>query len=109
MIKYWLPAFFLITALMVGTENTYAALLDPTKPVDFSAREGNGFVLSAIVIASDHRLAVINGKIVHVGDEVNGAKVTAINKDTVAIDGPDGKHSLVLIDLFSTGPVKIAK
>jgi hypothetical protein len=42
-----------------------------------------GFIVKSIVFSADNPTAVINGQIVKVGQTVNGAAVTKINKDSV--------------------------
>jgi Type II secretion system protein B len=79
---------------------SYADLIDPTKPPDLS-QTGN-LVLSAIMISPEHRLAVINGKILHEGDMINGLKVISITPNTVDLASSQEKLTLVLL----TSPVK---
>ena len=49
---------------------------------DFTPGFG-GFVVKSIVFSEDNPTAVINGQIVRVGQAINGATVTKINKDSV--------------------------
>lgn len=81
-----------------------AGLPDPTKPPE-TAQTGGAMVLSAIMISAQNRLAVINGTIVHVGDEFSGMKVQAIESNRVVMEGPQGKTNLVLL----TNPRKEVK
>jgi hypothetical protein len=104
----WGYSLFLFTAMTLWAQGAYADLVDPTKPPNLSTIRDN-FTLTAIMISPDHRLAVINGKIVHVGDQLDTIRVTAINENNVEIDGPNGKVRLVLDDLFAGRPVKISK
>jgi hypothetical protein len=62
-------------------------------------------VLSAIVISAQNRLAVINGTVVHVGDEFSGMKVQTIESNRVVMQGPQGQTNLVLM----TNPSKEVK
>jgi hypothetical protein len=111
MTRNWLSIIVLLfTASGLGSECIYAAIVDPTKPPNFSvAAHDNTFVLTAILIAPNHRMAVINGKILHVGDLINGAKVIDIKETNVDIEGPHGKASLVMADYSLAKPVKNAK
>jgi len=54
------------------------------------------FVLNAIVIARDRRIAVINGLSKKIGDEILGEHVTVIHENTVQLEGPSGKITLFL-------------
>ena len=78
----------------------FADLIDPTKPPDIT--QAGGLVLSAIMISPDHKLAVINGTIVHEGDTINGMKVTYIAPNSVDLVNAQEKVTLVLL----TNPVK---
>ena len=91
-------AFIFFMVLFPST--SFAELKDPTRPQDLqSVSHAGTLVLNAIMIGPSHRLAVIDDKIVHEGDEFDGIKVTAIHKDSVDLDGADGK---VTIPLFAT-------
>jgi hypothetical protein len=48
-----------------------------------SASGFGGFLVKSIVFSADNPTAVINGQIVKVGQTINGATVTKINKDSV--------------------------
>jgi hypothetical protein len=78
----------------------FADLIDPTKPPDLT--QAGGLLLSAIMISPDHKLAVINGTIVHEGDTINGMKVTSIDPNSVDLVSSQEKLTLVLL----TGSVK---
>ncbi len=78
----------------------YADLIDPTKPPDIS--QSGSLVLSAIMISPEHKLAVINGKILHEGDMINGLKIISITTNSVDLASPQEKLTLVLL----TSPVK---
>lgn len=78
-----------------------AALQDPTRPVAVEQQQMQAqhseAVLSAIIISADSRIAVINGRIFHVGDELDNMKVIAINPTTVEIERPSGRQILTLL------------
>ncbi len=106
--KYWIKTslFVLLLSSAVHAEG----LIDPTKPSNFTnAAPNNSFVLSAIMISTDNRLAVINGKIHHVGDQFDGAKIISIDKNVVSIDSPNGNFILMLRDKSQTPKVRISK
>jgi hypothetical protein len=74
---------------------TYADLQDPTQPPDIN--QAGSMVLTAVIISPGHSLAVINGKIVHLGEMINGMKVTSIKPNSVDLESPQEKETLVLI------------
>ena len=74
-----------------------ATLEDPTRPPGWTppARNGAtavrspeapGFVVSMLKLSATLRLAVVNGRSVREGDEVDGATVTAIDAGGVTLD-----------------------
>jgi hypothetical protein len=78
----------------------FAEFRDPTRPpaniYGPTVVSPSLFVLNAIISASNRRIAVINGLSKKVGDEVLGEDITAINKNTVRLEGPSGKITLFL-------------
>ena len=77
-----------------GMQLAAAPLEDPTQPPDFVAGgNGNGskqaqepvWQVSSILISEDRRMAVVNGKTVWQGDEVDGARVIRISPTAVTL------------------------
>lgn len=95
MIKCPWMAVLLIMMINMWPTIAHADLVDPTKPPDLS-QEG-GLVLSAIMISSNHKLAVINGKILHEGDVINGLKIVNIAPNSVDLASPQEKITLLLL------------
>ena len=60
--------------------------------------------LNAVLISSDRRVAVINGRIYRVGDDVYGNKIASIDANSVQLDGAGGKITLFLFN----NPIKQA-
>ena len=59
-------------------------LPDPTRPSfasDTVVRTGVEFKVTAIFVSDQRRHAVINGQVVTIGDQVDGAKVIEIRED----------------------------
>jgi MSHA biogenesis protein MshK len=88
-------------ALAVGMAQVATAqtenLPDPTKPpAAFLHGEAapTGPVLQSVLIAPSHRLAVISGKTVYVGDSYEGAKVISIAENEVILQ--NGKSRQVM-------------
>ena len=70
-------------------------LVDPTRPPGWKSdavAEAPGrtppprFEVSLVKLSSSQRLAVINGRSVREGDEVDGARVVAIRRETVELE-----------------------
>lgn len=53
-------------------------------------------VVQGIVADPKQSWAIVNGKTVHVGDLVNGMRVTAIARSTITLAGKDGTNTLGL-------------
>ncbi len=76
----------------------YAMPVDPTRPFDISSsRHDSRLALSAIMIGSGKRIAVINGRIVHIGDQVGFAKVVSIEPNQVQLISSQGMETLTLL------------
>lgn len=75
------------------------ALRDPTEPqaID-SSGNGNLMAVKMIKLSPGDATANIGGKVVKVGDEVNGMKVVAIKRDAVSLRATD--NSLVLVPIY---------
>jgi len=79
---------------------------DPTEPFGFATEvidpkkqtASRDFVLSAILISEDNRIAVINNSVVKIGDEVGGEKVRSIESNEVKLMSKNGLKTLRLID-----------
>lgn len=93
---------------MLVTAN--AELPDPTRPATFfveeiepvyfeetEVKENINWKLSAVRISVEDRSAIINGKLVRVGDDVGPAKVIEINPLSVVINHEDKK---LIVRLF---------
>ena len=92
--RYIIAALFI--TLLTGI--TQAGLKDPTQPAAFvkSANLNTLYELSAIIIAPDRRIAVINGMPKKIGDAVLEQRIISIEENIVQLAGPDGKMTLFL-------------
>ena len=82
-----LPTIALLTAVFPAAQGD-ELLHDPTRPprVSVKAKQTTGrFAVSAIFVAGDRRVAVVNGEIAGVGDEIAGASVTGITQNAVTL------------------------
>jgi len=93
-----------------------AELPDPTRPTTFTVEEREPvffeeidfkvkikWKLSAIRISDKDRTAILNGKLVRVGDDIGPAKVLEIKPLSVVIDHEDQK---LIVRLFNTKVIK---
>lgn len=65
------------------------ALRDPTRPyspVKGVRASSPGFVVNAIIISPQRRVAIVNGRRVAVGGSLGGATVIAIEKDHLILE-----------------------
>ncbi len=79
-----------IIGLLVATSVEARDFRDPTRPysppVVARAAVAKSFVVNAIFVSSRRQIAVINGQRVAVGDVVDGATVTRIEKHAITLD-----------------------
>jgi hypothetical protein len=79
-----------ITGMAIaGTQASAADLRDPMRPANAPAavmsRPGAlaPLQLQAVMTTGASRIAIVNGKVVHVGDKVSGALITEISSDSI--------------------------
>lgn len=75
---------------MLVMPDAVAALRDPTMPYANASTEGtssneDSYVLQSILISPMRKLAMINGKLVGVGSEIQGARILVISKNHVVL------------------------
>ena len=64
-------------------------LRDPTRPYtarELTAATAPHFVVNAIIISSERRVAIVNGRRVGIGDKVGNATVIAIEKERMILE-----------------------
>ena len=75
--------------LFTSTVSADVGLSDPTRPADYSAavsvsqvkpKKRDEFSLNAIRISDEDRSAIVNGRLVRVGDDIGTAKVKKLIK-----------------------------
>jgi len=82
-----LPTIALLTAVLPAAQGD-ELLRDPTRPPQVrekAKQRAAPFAVSAIFVAGERRVAVVNGQIAGVGDEVAGASVTNITPNAVTL------------------------
>jgi len=94
--RAWLYRLFLVISLLGGFGQAIladAVLRDPTKPLtaaDINVESNNsGLAVMMIRLGGDGAAANVNGKMVKVGDEINGARVVAIASTAVEFQAVD--------------------
>jgi len=65
-------------------------------PTAFIAGQAPNLTLNGVMYLKESPRAIINGNMVQEGDSVNGARVTAINKDNVRLDYNNAEITLKL-------------
>ena len=110
MIKNIISITFLSIPVLV-TANT--ELPDPTRPANYivesnepvsievfseSTKEQISWTLSAVRISDKDKTAIINGKLVREGDEIDQAKIVDIKSQSVVIDHENKK---LIVRLFN--------
>lgn len=89
-----------------------AELIDPTRPPGGAetapptrkAATRSGWTLESTLVATDRRVAVINGELVTEGESVGGARVVEIRKLEVLVQTPRGPVTLRLLpDILEVG------
>ena len=108
--------FFLLLLVLPLYVSGNAELPDPTRPATFIVEDSEpvfieeidvkgkiNWKLSAIRISTEDRTAIVNGKLVRVGDEIGPAKVLEINSLSVVIDHEDRK---LIVRLFNNKVIK---
>jgi MSHA biogenesis protein MshK len=95
---YWIIPLFLSGLMCLLPELSHADLRDPTRPPKIHLGVVNALVLKEIVISPNRSIAVINDRIVRIGDNIEDAKIIAIKANSVELDGPDGMIILELLN-----------
>ncbi|MGI9234666.1 MAG: hypothetical protein ACR2RD_13615 [Woeseiaceae bacterium] len=84
-----LVALAVLFALANGIAHAEEPLRDPTRPYTAAERARTAaprFVVNAIIISPERRVAIVNGRRVAVGGSIGGATVTAIEKDQLVLE-----------------------
>lgn len=85
----WLVALMLLVAMTSGVARAEEPLRDPTRPYTAAERVRTAaprYVVHAIIVSAERRVAIVNGRRVAVGGSIAGATVVAIEKDQLILD-----------------------
>jgi hypothetical protein len=96
--------------LMFAIQSKAQSIPDPTRPYGYGQapmiveeselpKELASWKLNGIRIAGEDRQAILNGKVVHVGDEVDKAKVLEINPGNVLLEYDNQRILVRLLDV----------
>ena len=86
---YALATLLSLVILASGTAYADEALRDPTRPyapIKGPRASSPGFVVNAIIISPERRVAIVNGRRLAVGGSLDGATVMAIEKDHLILE-----------------------
>lgn len=93
---------FLLSSLLLVLMNTaYAEQADPTRPFGASATRHLGektskLVLQSIMVTAQTKKAVIGGKLMKIGDKINGYELISISPKTVVLASSQRRMKLSL-------------
>jgi len=84
-----LATLLLLGMLTTGLAHADEALRDPTRPyspIKGPRASSPGFVVNAIIISPERRVAIVNGRRVTVGGSLHGATVVSIEKNYLILE-----------------------
>lgn len=87
-------AFLICVPCAVSADTDFR---DPTRPYRASVpvtQAPQRFVVNAIIVSDDRRVAIVNGKRVGEGQTIAGATVVEIKKDAIKLD-VDGREQIL--------------
>ncbi len=87
-----------IAVVQVNAANDGGAMVDPTRPLGFSAKQKvqSELKLQAIFYGNGRKEAIVSGISVKEGDRVHGKKIVRIKEDAVVYEKNGGRYTLVL-------------
>lgn len=97
MFKFSIGLLFLLQTLSVSAQQA-----DPTRPfgvqasVNHNTEKKSALVLQSIIQSKQVKKAVINGKLLNVGDKYKGFELVAINSKGVVLQSSQGRMELSL-------------
>ncbi len=101
-------ALFLIIALLCSPAFAASKLRDPTRPLAVrtqrtavstataSAAPVVPPALQMVLVGGGRRIAVIDGELLNIGDEIRGLKLLQIHDESVVLNTPQGPRTLPL-------------
>jgi len=92
-----LGAIVLLASATSGSALADGLFRDPTRPYTATERRAAAaprFVVSAIIVSNDRRVAIVNGQRVGVGGSVDNATVVSIEKQKLVLE-TNGKQMTI--------------
>lgn len=92
-----LVAIVLLAGCTFGSAFADGLLRDPTRPYSATERRAAAaprFIVSAIIVSNDRRVAIVNGQRVGVGGSVDNATVVSIEKQKLVLE-TNGKQMTI--------------
>lgn len=91
----------MILLLLLYCEYVNAQQVDPTKPfgaiaASNSSERSTSLTLQSIIQRDGKKKAIINGKVLNVGDKYKGFQLITISSKGVVLDSPQGRMELSL-------------
>jgi len=87
----------------------YANLHDPTCPPGmtqpYNGSTRGDLQIKSIMITANEKTVIIGGRHLTIGDKIMGAKIVAIDQDTVTLQGTSGKFTIALFHPIVKTPV----
>lgn len=93
--REWPRKSMLVALLLIGFCDVSLGdeiLRDPTRPYiasEYITAATPRFVVNAIIVSAERRIAIVNGRRVSVGGSVGGATVIVIEKDHLILEKDD--------------------
>ena len=89
----------ILTLTLTLLPPTFALTKDPTQPADyvFTPLDTSAIHVTAIFVREHGSDAFINGKLLHVGDNVSGYEITQITRNSVYLSDNNGNYVVSLI------------
>lgn len=105
-----------LAALFAGSSASQAALAQPlgdpmrppaavAAPPEPGEASKTAARLQSVLISPGRRVAVIDGRLVRVGERVGDATLVAISESQVVLQGPGGRETLKLIPVIEKKPI----
>lgn len=92
--------FFLFLFCIFAIPLAHANLHDPTCPPGMNPSYGGAFgsdlQIKSIMISPHKRTVVIGDRHLTIGDKIMGARIVAIDKDTVTLQGKNGRFTVAM-------------
>ena len=90
MSKRILPFLFIFLPMVIWAN----PLHDPTCPGNLLIGDSNYIKIDAIIIGQNRKLVTVDGQTLGIGEFVRGAKIVAINPDSIILQDDRGEYAV---------------